>query len=197
MSSDEIMEMIRKDEVFYRSSGGGVTFSGGEPLLQATFLKELLEKCKSENFHTTVDTSGFTNKADFAEIIEFTDLFLYDLKPMDPQEHLYYTGVSNRIILENLDFLYENGKKIIIRIPLIPGITDTGENIHSVITFLSHLKEKIVEVNLLPYHSIGKNKYRKLEVPDRMDGLPLNYENDCSAIKRMLEQENFKVKTGG
>ena len=197
MSSDEIMEVIRKDEVFYRSSGGGVTFSGGEPLLQAGFLKEVLAKCKSENFHTTVDTSGYATRADFKSILPYTDLFLYDLKPMNPREHLYYTGVSNRVILENLDFLFLNGKQIIIRMPLIPGITDTAENVKSVISFLTHLKKEIKEIDLLPYHSLGKNKYRKLSVPDRMDGLAINYENDFSEIKKMLEQENFRVKTGG
>lgn len=194
MDVEEVMEIIRKDEVFYKTSDGGVTFSGGEPLLQAGFLKSLLIKCKEENFHTAVDTSGYGERSDFAGILPFAGLFLYDLKPMSSSDHIEYTGVDNHPVLENLKYLFSENQQIIIRIPLIPGITDTSENIDMVIDFLFPFKDKITRIDLLPYHSSAKNKYLKLKIPNRMEGLTIEYHNDIEGIKKKLELPGFNVK---
>jgi pyruvate formate lyase activating enzyme len=138
MSVDEVMFEVLKDQLFYDESGGGVTFSGGEPLMQEMFLLDLLKACKQKGLHTTLDTSGYAPKKVLENIAEHVDLFLYDLKIIDNTLHKKYTGVSNRSILENLKFLYRTGKNVIIRFPVIPGITDTTENINNMKEFITN-----------------------------------------------------------
>jgi pyruvate formate lyase activating enzyme len=157
----EVLEEFKKDQIFFEESGGGVTFSGGEPLMQPEFLTELLRACKNRDFHTAVDTSGHAPYSNFEKINDSVDLFLYDLKLIDDKQHQKYTGVSNRLILENLKKLVSAGKKIHIRVPLIPGIIDTEENLQQIITFLLTLDAGL-PVNLLPYNQIGESKYERL-----------------------------------
>ena len=157
----EVLEELKKDQIFFEESGGGVTFSGGEPLLQPDFLAELLKTCKKFDFHTCVDTSGYAHYANFKKINEFVDLFLYDLKLIDDEQHQKYTGVSNRLILENLKKLISADKKIHVRVPLIPGIIDTEENLQQIITFLLTLDADL-PVDLLPYNQIGESKFERL-----------------------------------
>jgi pyruvate formate lyase activating enzyme len=166
MSVAEIMNEIEKERVFFDQSGGGVTFSGGEPLLQSKFLIELLDECGKRGIHTAVDTAGLANTEIILEVAKRTDLFLYDLKLMDSEKHRKWTGVPNEKILENLKALAGTGVKIIIRIPLIGGINDDEDNMRKTAEFVSELSGEKKEVNLLPYHKIAQTKYQKLGRPE-------------------------------
>jgi pyruvate formate lyase activating enzyme len=154
---------------FYRNSGGGVTFTGGEPLSQPEFLVDILLECKKAGIHTAVETCGYCRQADLKEIIPLVDLFLFDIKLIDPEKHRKYTGKSNQVILDNLTFLSTQKKQIIIRFPLIPGITDTDENINDVALLMKKLG--LSDINLEPYHSLGNAKYNELGINFSFDGL--------------------------
>jgi len=162
----EIMAEIEKERIFFDQSVGGVTFSGGEPLLHHEFLIELLDECGRRGIHRAVDTAGMINAKILLEVAKRTDLFLYDLKTMDSEKHQKWTGVPNEKILENLKILAETGAKIIIRIPLIGGVNDDVENITQTARFVSALAGEKKTVNLLPYHKIAQTKYGKLGRPD-------------------------------
>ena len=158
----QIMDEIEKERIFFDQSGGGVTFSGGEPLFHAEFLIELLDQCGGRAIHRAVDTAGLSNTSVLLEVAKRTDLFLYDLKMMNSERHQKWTGVPNEKILENLKVLSRTGAKIIIRIPLIGGVNDDEVNITETARFISRLSGEPKTVNLLPYHKIAQNKYDKL-----------------------------------
>ena len=153
-TSDEIFEEIVKDKTFYDNSGGGVTFSGGECMLQSDFLVEILKKCKEIGIHTAVDTAGHIPFENFEKILPYTDLFLYDIKIFNSEKHKKYIGVGNELILENLKKLFEVKAKIWIRIPVIAGDNDSLEEMQNIKDFLfKHGNPEKVE--LLPYHAMG------------------------------------------
>lgn len=164
-TANEVIETVCKDVDFYRNSGGGVTFSGGEPLAQAGFLLALLKGCKERNIHIAIETCGYGNAEDVKRIIPFTDLFLYDLKIIDNKLHEKYIGKPNDEILKNLAIIAASGKAVIIRIPLVPGITDTYENLGQIAELT--LKNGIKEINLEPYHSFGEEKYTEFGMPGK------------------------------
>jgi len=166
ISVAEIMQEIEKDRPFFDQSGGGVTFSGGEPLLHHKFLIRLLKECGKRGIHRAVDTAGFVKTEIILQVAEHTDLFLYDLKMMDPEKHRKWTGVTNEKILENLKALSATGAKIIIRIPLIGGVNDDAENIETTARFVAGLSGMKKDVNLLPFHKIAQTKYQKLGRPE-------------------------------
>lgn len=166
MSVAEIMNEIEKERVFFDQSGGGVTFSGGEPLLHHEFLIQLLDECGRRKIHRAVDTAGLANTEIILDVAKRTDLFLYDLKLMDSEKHRQWVGVPNEKILENLKILAETGAKIIIRIPLIGGVNDDAENMEATARFIASLSGEKKTVNLLPYHKIAQTKYQKLGRPD-------------------------------
>jgi len=166
ISVAEIMQEIEKDRPFFDQSGGGVTFSGGEPLLHHKFLIRLLKECGKRGIHRAVDTAGFVKTEIILQVAEHTDLFLYDLKMMDPEKHRRWIGVTNEKILENLKTLSDTGANIIIRIPLIGGVNDDAENIETTARFVAGLSGVKKEVNLLPYHKIAQTKYQKLGRPE-------------------------------
>ena len=155
----EVFAEVIKDKAFYDNSGGGVTFSGGECMLQLDFLCEILEKCKSAGIHTAVDTAGNVPWESFEKILPFTDLFLYDIKAFDAELHRKGTGVSNELILENLKNL-SGRADIIVRIPVIGGYNDNDEEIRQIADFLRQIK--IIKAELLPYHAMGEHKYTAL-----------------------------------
>ena len=157
----QVINEIERDTVFYEQSGGGATFTGGEPLAQPRFLLDLLSDCRTRTLHTTVDTSGFAPWPILDEIRPLVDLFLYDLKLMDNTRHLQWTGVSNTDILSNLRQLSEVGSRILIRLPLIPGINDDGENLRQTGEFLASLPH-VPPVELVPYHNMAEAKYAGL-----------------------------------
>ncbi len=161
MTTEEVLEAISRDTVFHDESGGGVTFSGGEPLLQHEFLLSVLQGCRARGIHTAVDTSGYAAPAVLDAVAEVADLFLYDVKLFDEERHRRFTGVSNRLILENLRRLTARGAAVIVRIPLIPGINDDEGNIREIGEFVASLRG-ISEIDVLPYHDTGLAKYDRL-----------------------------------
>ena len=155
---DEVFAEVIKDKAFYDNSGGGVTFSGGECMLQIDFLLEILKKCKENGIHTAVDTAGHIPFESFKKILPYTDLFLYDIKIFDTQKHKQYVGVGNELILENLKKLFKANAKIWIRIPIVPNINDSIEEMQKIKDFLDK-NGKPEKIELLPYHAMGENKY--------------------------------------
>ncbi len=160
MSVAEVMLEVEKDIAIFDESAGGVTFSGGEPFAQPEFLRALLIACKAKEIHTTIDTCGFAPKWVVESLIPYTNLFLYDLKLANNIEHNKHTGVSNRLILENLDMIVGLKKNVIIRIPLIQDITDTDKNLKELRDII-HKYPSIERVDLLPFHNIAKSKYER------------------------------------
>ncbi|MBT3315005.1 MAG: glycyl-radical enzyme activating protein [Anaerolineae bacterium] len=162
MTKEAILEKIEKERVFFDQSGGGVTFSGGEPLMHAEFLIELLDECGERGIHRTVDTTGLAKKEILLEVAKRTEHFLYDLKAMDTAVHEKWTGTGNENILKNLKMLSAAGAKINIRIPLVKGVNADEENIRETAAFVADLAGEKKKVNLLPYHNIAARKYQKL-----------------------------------
>jgi pyruvate formate lyase activating enzyme len=158
----EVLAEVERDIIFYDQSGGGVTFSGGEPLLQHDFLKTLLEACQTKGIHTALDTSGYASWEALDDIREYVGIFLFDLKIMDDARHREYTGVPNKLILKNLQRLSGLGQRIIVRIPIIPGVNDNPDNLNQTGKFLAGLTA-LERVDLLPYHKIGLGKYTSLQ----------------------------------
>ena len=195
-SVQELMNEIKKDQVFYDESGGGATFSGGEPLLQLKFLTEILKMCKNSGIHTAVDTSGYVGRNSFSKIYAYTDLFLFDLKLIDNQIHQKFTGVSNKLILDNLHYLTEKGEKVIIRIPLIPGITDTEKNLSELASHLMKL-QNIKRIDLLPYNEISESKYKRFNKPSRLGNLKTQDEKKLNEIRNYFGNLGTEISVRG
>jgi pyruvate formate lyase activating enzyme len=196
MEADELVREIEKDVLLFDNSGGGVTFSGGEPLFQPSFLKELLVLCRSRGIHTALETSGQAPVRTFESLIDYVDLFLFDLKLLDDNDHKKYTGVSNGLIKKNLRTLAERrGRDIILRFPVITGINDTEKNVQEFQRFARSLRG-IREVDLLPFHDVSE-KYRRLGLSYRMDAHAGPSAEKLNHIKEKLEEIGLKVKVGG
>jgi len=190
----ELMKEIERDVLYFDNSGGGVTFSGGEPLYQHEFLLEVLKECKKIDIHRTLDTSGFAPQEVLASVADYVDLFLYDLKLIDEKEHIKYTGVSNAQIKENLRFLVDYGraKDVIIRFPVIPEITDTADNVEALAEFISSIKG-LKEIDLLPFHDISE-KYNRLDKDYKMTVHKSPSRERLMEIKRKFEAIGLYVK---
>jgi pyruvate formate lyase activating enzyme len=193
---DEVIKEIEKDRMFYEESKGGVTFSGGEPMLQLGFLYSVLSECKTRDINTAIDTTGYAPYDDFQSIYGLTDIFLYDLKLMDENLHYEYCGVSNKLIHENLRKLTELGSKVVLRIPIIPTITATEKNIGSMIDFISSLKN-IREIDLLPFHTTAKSKYERMKKLNKVAELTPPTEDYMNELKNKFTKLNIPVKIGG
>jgi pyruvate formate lyase activating enzyme len=175
-----------------------VTFSGGEPLMQADFLLETLKACKDKGYHTAVDTSGFSSPENYLKIIPWTDLFLFDIKHMDDQMHFKYTGVSNVLIINNLKLILESGKDLFIRIPVIPGFNDNLDNLMALKQFLKDSDcENLKRISLLPYHKVGKAKYSRFKIPYRMNGTEPPTRERMNELKEFFAETGIKTKIGG
>lgn len=161
MKCEDIVEEVLKDKMFYDASGGGVTLSGGEPMFQPEATYEILRLAKREGIHTAVETCGYAEKESFEKINEFVDLFLFDYKETDPAKHRKFTGVSNEIILGNLEFLNKFGADIVLRCPLIPTLNDNENHIRGIWTTANRFKN-IREIHILPYHPLGLGKRKML-----------------------------------
>ena len=196
VSVQEVMEEIAKDLVFYDQSGGGVTFSGGEPLGQPDFLRDLLESCQEKGIKTAVDTTGFCKTDILLEIAKRVDVFLYDLKVMDDEKHKKYTGVSNELILKNLQELAMCHDNIKVRIPIIPGINDDDKNIMETGRRLVSL-HNINGINILPYHKTGLDKYSRLGRNYKLPELKPHSDEKVNEIAEKLRGLGLKVKIGG
>jgi pyruvate formate lyase activating enzyme len=196
VSVDEVLAEIAKDTVFYDESRGGITISGGEPLLQPSFLMGLLDACGKLGVHRTVDTSGYADTHVLLEAASHTDLFLYDLKHMDPEKHASFTGVSNEKILANLEVLSRQKTDIIIRLPLIPGHNDDPENIDQTGAFVSSLPG-VTRINILPYHCAATAKYKNLGLKFNSTDIEPPTPEFLESVLRRLENYNLTVKIGG
>jgi pyruvate formate lyase activating enzyme len=192
---DEMLKEIEKDVMFYDESGGGVTFSGGEPLMQPDFLDALLEECKKRSIHTALDTCGYASSETVDRIRDKVDLFLYDIKTMDDRVHRRYTGVSNKLIIRNLERLSENGSRILVRFPTIPGINDDEENVTKTADFV--LSHGVKQVCLLPYHRAGIEKYRSLDKAYRLKDVQSPSDKKLRLIKEKLITLGLDVRIGG
>jgi pyruvate formate lyase activating enzyme len=169
-SVDEVVDEVKKDIPFYENSGGGVTLSGGEPTMQPEFCIAILDACKKAKMHTALDTSGFVKTEILKEIMKYVDLVLYDIKHTDPQKHKEWIGVSNELILYNLRQTNSMEIPIEIRIPTIPDINDSEENLSEVAKLVNSLNS-VERVRLLPYHRLGEGKYSRLEMEYKLKGL--------------------------
>lgn len=194
-SAAELLEEIDRDTLFFDESGGGVTFSGGEPLLQWKFLLEVLEMCGARGIHRTVDTAGFTSTAVLLQVAEQTDLFLYDVKTTDPAIHREATGVALEPILRNLEALLASGARVRIRVPLVPGVSD-GDHLERMATWLATLPAP-EGIDILPYHPSARDKHQKFGMPWLMDtDEPIPDEVVEKWVAR-IRHHGFQVTIGG
>lgn len=206
-SAAELLNIIEKERVHIDQSGGGVTFSGGEPLMHPEFLIEMLQECGKKGLHRAVDTSGFADTKTLLEVAKHTDLFLFDLKLMSPEKHKNWTGVSNQLILKNLKLLAETGANINIRIPFIKNVNTNEEEIHKMAEFVAGLlyKRRDLEiaspqkplVNLLPYHKIASGKYLKLEIPYDEGEMAEPTEDEISKAVVIFHSYGIETEIGG
>lgn len=200
MTDDEVITEVEKDKVFYEVTGGGVTFSGGEPFYQPQFLEALVKKAKKRSFHVAVDTSGMTLWENIESVLDYVDLYLYDLKMMDSEKHKKYIGSSNKIILENLKRLDKELDKregsINLRLIVLKGINDSEEDIDLILNFISDLNN-ISQINLLEYHTMGREKYSRLNLEYEMSGDEKPDYYRLQSIKESFEKNNYQVVIGG
>ena len=170
-SVDDIIDVVMSDIEFYENSGGGVTLSGGDPLIQWKFTRAILKECKRRGIHTCMETELAIHPGILAKVAPYADLIITDIKHMDPGKHKEYTGVDNVRILENILSLAKKGKHLIIRIPVVPGHNDSRENIEATARFIrDKLDNQVTQVQLLPYRQLGVEKYESLGLCYGMDG---------------------------
>lgn len=175
MSVEECMAEIRKDMSYYERSGGGVTISGGEPLLQSDFVAELLKQCKEEQIQTCLESTFHTRWEEIEKVLPYADILISDIKHMDPTVHQTYTGVTNERILANLKRLTDENRELILRIPVIPGVNDDMDNIAATADFiLNELHGKIRTLQLLSFMRLGEEKYASLGIPYAMADTKVN-----------------------
>ena len=194
---EDLMQIIERERVHIEHSDGGVTFSGGEPLIHHEFLIKMLKACGEKGLHRAVDTCGFAPTETLLEVAKHTDLFLYDLKLMDPIQHKKWTGVDNRLILKNLKILAETGANINIRIPFIGNVNTTEKEITKMASFVSALPGKKYMVNLLPYHNIASGKYKKLEMIYNSKGMDEPTEKEINLALEIFGKHGIEVEIGG
>lgn len=194
---DKIIDEIEKERLVMDQSGGGVTFSGGEPLQHLHFLKKLLEECGKKGYHRAVDTTGFTETKNLLDLAKLTDLFLYDLKHMNPVKHRQYTGVSNELILHNLQELAKTGADINIRIPFIGGVNTDRENVEQSAAFIASLAGEKKQVNVLPYHNIAAHKYKKLGKEYNQNDLREPTAEEISMAEEIFRLYGLEIIVGG
>jgi len=196
LTVQQLIAEIERDHLFFDESGGGATFSGGEPLMQAEFLAAALKACRERDIHTAVDTAGYAPAAQLESILENVSLFLYDLKLMDPAEHLKYTGVPNGLVLENLRMLAGKAREVIVRVPVVPGITDTPGNVEAIASFLEQTGN-LLEIHLLPYHKAAAAKYDRLRLENKMAGVEPPPPERMEALRSWFAGRGFRVQIGG
>ncbi|MEA1896284.1 MAG: glycyl-radical enzyme activating protein [Bacteroidota bacterium] len=197
ISVSELMKEILKEKPFMEESGGGVTFSGGEPLLQPEFLIEVMKQCREYGIHTAIDTTGYASSDVMKNVMECPDLFLYDLKHLDEETHKKFTGVSNKLILDNLKLLHDSGKDIVIRFPVIPGVNNDRAHIEAIRNYLLKELPRIRRIDLLPYHNIARHKYEAFSIPDKMRSVQEPEQADLEKLKAAFEEGGLEVSIGG
>ena len=192
---DELMEEVLKEKVFYDESGGGVTFSGGDPLMQTGFLLEMLTKLRELQIHTAVDTSGYAPADIFKEVVDLTDLVLFDMKIVDGKKHNLYIGTDNSLIHTNLNYLCKNKIPFRIRIPLVNEMTADDENLESIALMLKDKGD--IDIDLLSYHALGQGKHHKAGLKSSNTKLTAPDKARIEEIRNLFESFGFKVNIGG
>ncbi|MGY0613642.1 glycyl-radical enzyme activating protein [Vibrio sp. FJH11] len=195
MSVEQVLLELKKDENLFRRAGGGITLSGGEPLAQPEFARELLKGCKAKGWHTAIETTGMALKQTIEDVFPWIDLALVDIKAINPHVHKEGTGVDNRIILENIlriSFI----TKVIVRVPVIPGFNDNEEEIQAIGEF-AQLMSNVDTIHLLPYHNFGENKYSLLGRIYPMGNTESNPDEKIEQLKRKVESMGFACHIGG
>lgn len=193
MSIEEVVSEVEKDQIFYRKTGGGVTLSGGEPLMQAEFAAGLLNMLKENRISTAIETAGHVSFEVYEKCLDDVDLFLYDIKHMDPKVHEEYTKASNDRILDNLRRLNERGKRIWIRVPLIPNVNDSYENIHKTFALARELPS-VDRIELLPYHNYGAGKYDQLGMEYELKEMKTPQKERVEAMMGRIRKEFPEVE---
>ena len=196
MTTGEVLSRVEADRPFYEESGGGVTLSGGEPLAQPVFSRRLLRHCRELGIHTAIETCGHAPWRTWQALLPHLDLILYDLKEIEPARHRRYTGISNGLILKNLERLVHTGKPVIVRRPVIPGYNDAAESLDALARFVRQL-DTVPEINLLPYHRFGQGKYERLGREYPLGDAPSLHEDQLIALRDELAAYGLQVKIGG
>jgi pyruvate formate lyase activating enzyme len=196
-NTKELLAIIERERIHFEHSGGGVTFSGGEPLMHPEFLIEMLDACGERGLHRAVDTCGFVSSEILIEVAKRTDLFLYDLKLMNPAQHKRWTGVDNQLILNNLKSLSETHAKINIRIPLIKNVNANIEELTKMAQFIYDLPGEKPQVNILPYHNIASGKYNKLEMKYNEQNMVAPSEVDILQSVAIFNRFGIEAEVGG
>jgi pyruvate formate lyase activating enzyme len=196
MTSNEILDLVEEDRPFYDGSGGGMTLSGGEPLAQPNFVLELLKGAHARGIRTAIETSGCAPWQEWVSLLPYLDMILYDLKEVDPIKHKRFTGVSNNLILDNLRRLANTGKLVIVRRPVIRDYNDNPESIHALARFVREFTT-IREIDLLPYHRLGQNKYKHLHQDYVLGDKPTMKNEEVNEYREILLSYGFHVKVGG
>ena len=195
MAVEDAVKEVRGDEVFYRHSGGGACISGGEPSLQADFASEFLKECQDHAVHTAIETCGYASWDRLRQVAQYADLILYDIKHMDPTKHREETGVSNELVLENVKKLVNMGKKIRIRVPVIPGYNDSEDHFKKIAEFM--VSNNLENIDLLPYHSYAEAKYKRLCTKYEYAGMEAPSDEEMEKRKVLLESYGLQVNIGG
>jgi pyruvate formate lyase activating enzyme len=191
-----LFKELMKDEIAFRTSGGGVTLSGGEPMQHLAFCNELLAQLKGAGIHTAMETCGYARWEDFQAIQDKVDLFLYDIKLIDSEKHKIWTGGYNQAIMENATRLAQDGANIIIRVPLIPGVNDTEEEFRKISEFASALKN-VSEMHILPFHQVGASKYDMVGKTYTLKDLEEENDQTIQMCRRIAERAGLRVSVGG
>lgn len=194
----DLVKELKKDEMFFEESGGGVTLSGGEVLASdMDFVEELARRLKDIGINVTVDTCGYVPEEHFRRILPYTDTFLYDVKAADSELHRKYTGVDNRLILDNLEMLSREGARIYIRIPVVREVNGNAEEMGRILDFLQKKQIRAVQVNLLPYHNTGASKYTRLETSYQGEDFHAPDDGEMEALAGIFRDAGYQVKIGG
>lgn len=195
MTAEEVLKEVLKDEVFYKSSGGGATFSGGEPLKQIEFIETIAKELKKRDIPLACETAGYVTEEEIRAAISCMDLFLFDMKHYDPEKHFQGTGVEQQAILKNLKIVLNSGCKVISRIPVIPGYNNLEGDAQGFGKLLKSLG--IQEVHLLPFHQFGEGKYEQLGMEYEMKGIPSMKQEELEGMKEIIQQYVEHVQIGG
>jgi pyruvate formate lyase activating enzyme len=194
MTVEAVMRDVLRDELLYRKSGGGVTISGGEPLMQPTFTFDILRRVKEHNLHTAIETCGHVKWNTFERILAVTDLVIYDVKHMDSVQHEKLVGVGNELILENIKKVLERNAEVLVRLPLIPDLNDSDENLQKSAEFLRRLG--IDRVEIIPYHEFAATKYELLGRDYVLRGLKPYTSEQLKQKRQKLAELGIKAKVG-
>lgn len=196
MSLKELMDIVEKDRIFYRRSNGGVTISGGEPMVQAEFATAIMKECKSRGIHTALDTSGCVEWEKYEQILNYVDLVLYDLKCMDAKQSVALIGMNNERILDNIQKIATAGVPLQIRVPVIPGINDSDTNLRATASFCASLGPSVHKVQLLPYHNLGISKYNRIGKKYQLSSINPPEKERMIDIKNHFENIGAEVVIG-